>query len=307
MNLTTGHAVPQSDPPRPPRETLPTMYDLPSEFPEEPGLPDEFHALQPHLLSRSLSLVNYSRDQWFTGTDLNIYYDVHHPLWHKRPDWFLALDVPRLYEGTELRYSYVTWQEGRSPHIIIEFLSPGTEKQDLGRFYRAGKATPSAQNGNDHDTSNRDISKDNLSTNDGDTPHKLTVYERYLRVPHYLTYDRRRRSLRYFQLVGSVYQEQPLSDQAPLVWFDDLQVGLGIWEGEFEGILSHWLRWCDGTGQWLPTDTERERQAKEQERQAREQERQAREQERQAREQAQQRADRMAQRLRELGIDPDEI
>jgi len=25
----------------------PTMYDLPSEDPQEPGLPDEFHSLQP--------------------------------------------------------------------------------------------------------------------------------------------------------------------------------------------------------------------------------------------------------------------
>src|SRR3989475_12867996 len=32
---------PQTDPPRSPRETLPTMYDLPSEDPEEPGLPQE--------------------------------------------------------------------------------------------------------------------------------------------------------------------------------------------------------------------------------------------------------------------------
>jgi hypothetical protein len=40
MTYTTGHAIPQSSPPRPPRETLPTMYDLPSEWPEEPGLPD---------------------------------------------------------------------------------------------------------------------------------------------------------------------------------------------------------------------------------------------------------------------------
>jgi hypothetical protein len=37
----------QSNPPLPPKETLPTMYDLPSEDPEEPGLPDEFHLLQP--------------------------------------------------------------------------------------------------------------------------------------------------------------------------------------------------------------------------------------------------------------------
>jgi hypothetical protein len=43
MVFATGRSIPQSDPPRSPRETLPTMYDFPSEFPEEPGLPDEFH------------------------------------------------------------------------------------------------------------------------------------------------------------------------------------------------------------------------------------------------------------------------
>ena len=51
MAFATGSSVPQSDSPRwsetgpggpSPRETLPTMYDLPSEFPEEPGLPDVF-------------------------------------------------------------------------------------------------------------------------------------------------------------------------------------------------------------------------------------------------------------------------
>jgi hypothetical protein len=65
MTLTTGRSVPQSDPPKSPRETLPNMYDLPSEFPEEPGLPDvrasawrdEFHDLQPQLLRRTLALA----------------------------------------------------------------------------------------------------------------------------------------------------------------------------------------------------------------------------------------------------------
>jgi hypothetical protein len=45
----------QTDPPRPPQEVLPTMYDLPSEDPEEPGLPDEFHDLQPQLLRESFN------------------------------------------------------------------------------------------------------------------------------------------------------------------------------------------------------------------------------------------------------------
>ena len=47
--LTRLH-IKQTDPPRPPTETLPTMYDLPSEDPNETGLPDEYHYLQPQLL-----------------------------------------------------------------------------------------------------------------------------------------------------------------------------------------------------------------------------------------------------------------
>ncbi|WP_410503748.1 hypothetical protein [Leptolyngbya sp. 7M] len=82
--------IPQTDPPRSPRETLPSMYDLPSEDPEEPGLPDEFHDLQPQLLSRTLYLSQYSRNQCFTASDLNLYYDLNHPLWHKRPDYSWA-------------------------------------------------------------------------------------------------------------------------------------------------------------------------------------------------------------------------
>ncbi|MBW4575894.1 MAG: hypothetical protein KME08_11485 [Aphanothece sp. CMT-3BRIN-NPC111] len=36
-------AAPTCLPPLFPRFTLPTMYDLSSEYPEEPGLLDEFH------------------------------------------------------------------------------------------------------------------------------------------------------------------------------------------------------------------------------------------------------------------------
>ena len=50
------HPLAPVNPPRAPRETLPTMYDLPSEDLEEPGLPDEFHDLQPQLLSATLRL-----------------------------------------------------------------------------------------------------------------------------------------------------------------------------------------------------------------------------------------------------------
>ncbi|MEB3213063.1 MAG: Uma2 family endonuclease [Leptolyngbyaceae bacterium] len=302
MAYATGYSVPQSVPPKSPRETLPTMYDLPSEFPEEPGLPDEFHALQPQLLARTLTLTTYTRNEWFCGSDLNLYYDVQHPLWHKRPDWFLAVGVPRLYDGHDMRRSYVVWQEGESPTVVVEFLSPGTEASDLGRFYSGTDAVEPTDPADPPQAKKSDT-----------TPDKLTVYERYLRIPHYLVYSRHTRRLRYFQLLAGRYQERSLSTELPTVWLEDLTIGLGIWEGEFEGVSGHWLRWCDRDGNWLLTDTEQERHAKEQERFAKEQERfakeqerLAKEQERLAREQAEQRANQLEQRLRELGIDPDQ-
>ncbi|MDB9526131.1 Uma2 family endonuclease [Oscillatoria sp. CS-180] len=255
-SFATGYSVPQTDPPRSPRETLPDMYDLPSEYVGEPGLPDEFHDLQPQLLSRTLALKHYTNDEWFTGADLNLYYDVHHPLWYKRPDWFLAVDVPRLYDGHDMRRSYVTWQEGRNPHVLIEFLSPGTERDDLGRFYR----------GEEEEGRSPKTSADSV-TPPADTeqpPRKLVVYEQFLRIPHYLVYDRPTQRLRYFQFVGGQYQEQPVLATNPNVWLADLDIGLGIWQGTFEGIPGHWLRWCQEDGTWLLTDTERERAAREQ-------------------------------------------
>jgi len=245
---------------------------LPSEFPEEPGLPDEFHDLQPQLLSRTLHLRQYRREYWFSASDLNVYYDVHHPIWHKRPDWFLAVGVPRLYDGQDLRRSYVVWQEGRSPEIIVEFLSPGTEAEDLGRFLNTEEGEPE--------------NSGNGFTNRNAPPKKLEVYERYLRVPHYLVYSRYTQQLRYFKLIGSGYQEQAIAPTNPRVWLEELEVGLGIWEGTFEGITSAWLRWCDVEGNWLLTDTEQEQQARIQAERAQLQAEQQAEQERTNREQA---------------------
>jgi Uma2 family endonuclease len=72
-------------------DTLPTMYDLPSEDKEEMGLPDEFHDFQPKLLRET---CQPAVDEFFVGADLNLYYDVRQTNWYKRPDWFLVLGVP---------------------------------------------------------------------------------------------------------------------------------------------------------------------------------------------------------------------
>jgi Uma2 family endonuclease len=260
--MSQRYPIPQMEPPLSPRETLPTMYDLPSEAPEESGLPDEFHALQPQLLSATLRLNTYSRDQIFTGTDLNLYYDVRRPQWYKRPDWFLVVGVSRLYDGTDLRSSYVIWQEGVDPFVVVELLSPGTEKEDLGEKYTGllqsdssptielelGSSTDSVQQASDSST--KEI-----------PPKKWEVYEQILRVPYYVVFSRYTNQLRFFQLTAGQYQEQLLDSNHPRIWIAQLELGLGLWQGEFEGVTRQWLRWYDNQGNWIPTDGERATQA----------------------------------------------
>ncbi len=252
----------QTDPPRPPQEVLPTMYDLPSEDPEEPGLPDEFHDFQPQLLRETFKPPNYPANQIFVATDLNLYYDVRHLNWYKRPDWFAVVGVPRLYQGSDLRLSYVMWQEQVKPLIVVELLSPGTEKEDLGETEREDRQPPT----------------------------KWEVYERILGIPYYVLFDRYTNQFRAFRLENSGYREVIAEDK---LWLSEVTLGLGLWYGTFQGMERLWLRWYDAQGNWVATEVERERHRAEQERQRAEQERQRAEQERQ-------RADRLEAELKAL-------
>ena len=244
----------QTNPPFPAKTTLPTMYDLPSENPEESGLPDEFHLLQPELLRITFRPPNYSANQVFAASDLNLYYDPSHSQWYKRPDWFGVLGVSRLYEGRDLRLSYVTWQEGVNPFVVVELLSPGTEAEDLGRTLR-------------------DASQ---------PPNKWSVYEQILRIPYYVVFNRYTNELQVFGLMMNRYQPLPLEGQG--IWLEDAELGLGLWEGNYQGINRLWLRWYDRDQHWILTPTEQEAQRAEQEAQ---------------------RAERLAAQLRALGIEPE--
>ncbi len=253
------------------------MYDLPSEDPEEPGLPDEFHYLQPQLLSATLRLTQYAADQVFSVGDMNLYYDSRHPNWYKRPDWFAVVGVPRLYDGHDMRLSYVVWQEGVNPFVIVELLSPGTEKEDLGQTERGN----------------------------ADIPTKWEVYEQILRVPYYILFDRYTNALQAFHLVGGHYQ--PIENADQQVTISEWQLSLRTWTGEYEGVHRVWLRWFDAEGRLILTGAERATQAETEREaakaQAREAATEAEAAKAQARE-AEQRAEALAQRLRELGIDP---
>jgi Uma2 family endonuclease len=271
---------------------FPTMYDLPSDYPEDSGLPDEFHLYQPQVLSQTCKPPIYESDRVFIASDLNLYYDLNHLNWYKRPDWFVVINGTRLYQDREMRQSYVLWDEGKSPLLVVELISEGTEAEDLGRNVRKI----------------------------GSPPTKWEVYEQILQVPYYITFDERNSEFRKFRWQNGKYAE--LDREATKLWIDEMQLGLGICHGAYQGIEADWLRWYDADEVWLPTQEERtaqERQRAEQERQRAEQERQRAEQERQRAEQECQRAEQERQRaeqeqqkvealkaqLRALGIEPD--
>lgn len=264
------------------------MYDLPSEDPEEPGLPDEFHDWQAQLLSLTFRPPQYPASRVFSASDMNLYYDVRHAQWYKRPDWFGVVGVPRLYDDVDMRLSYVVWQEGVNPFVVVELLSPGTEKEDLGETDQE-KLPPESEKLVDNGQTIEPQRKDK-------PPRKWEVYEQILRIPYYVVFSRYSDQLRVFKQEGARYQELELQESR--VWMPELELGLGLWQGEYQGIERLWLRWYDAQGNWIPTEAEQERAQKAQALQQAEQERQRAEQ-------AESRLESLIQQLRESGIDPD--
>jgi Uma2 family endonuclease len=256
---------------------LPTMYDLPSEEVGEPGLPDEFCCLQGPLLSLTFRPPAWPELQVFSACDLYLYYDPTHTLWYKRPDWFGVVGVPSLYDGHDLRQSYVIWQERVTPTIAIEILSPGTEKEDLGRAKRK----------------------------QGKPPTKWEVYEQILQIPYYAVYDEIAYTFQLFQLINGKYEQIALG-QAP-VWIPELELSLGLWHGFWNKSTEWWLRWFDQAGNLILTPEEVQQQEKEIAQQERETAQQRAAQAEGEKEIAQQRAKRLAAKLRELGLDPEQI
>ncbi|MBW4665872.1 MAG: Uma2 family endonuclease [Cyanomargarita calcarea GSE-NOS-MK-12-04C] len=124
---------------------------------------------------------------------------------------------------------------------------------------------------------------------------KLHFYERILQVPTYVTYDPYEPSLEVRCLQNGRYILLD-ADAQGRVWIPELDLFLGIWSGERLGQTMNWLRWWDGAGNlllWSSEQVEQERQRAEQERQRAEQERQ--------------RAEAFAAKLRELGVNPDDL
>jgi hypothetical protein len=120
----------------------------------------------------------------------------------------------------------------------------------------------------------------------GKLDRKLEKYAR-INVLYYIVYDPQLKlkgdALRVFVLRDGEYQELERH------YLSRVGLGLKLWDGVFEDKEDTWLRWCDAQGNIIPTGEERARM------------------EAAARQEAEDRAAQLAAKLRELGIDPDQL
>jgi Uma2 family endonuclease len=204
----------------------PTMDDLPSEFPGEEALPDEFHALFAILLMETFLPKTFPLDRVFSVLDMYLYFQFRGKTRGFRPDWFGAVDVPRLYEGRRTRKSYVVSAEGKPPFIIVEALSKGTEDSDLGRG-----AWP----------------KENA-------PSKWDVYETVLKIPYYVTINHETDEVQLFRHDGTMFVRETSPDGR--MWMPEIGLSVGPWHGTFQDQETVWIRFFDENGVLIPSKDE---------------------------------------------------
>jgi Uma2 family endonuclease len=117
---------------------------------------------------------------------------------------------------------------------------------------------------------------------------KFWVYEQAIRVPFYAIYEVNKASVEVYHLVDGHYELLPANEQGHYP-IPPMGVELGIWQGQYQNMTAPWLRWWDEQGNLLLSSEERSQLLTQQ------------------LEQEQQKAERLAEKLRQLGIDPDQL
>jgi Uma2 family endonuclease len=255
-----------------PSITLPPTQD---ELPCDDGIPMETqrHKMQMDLLLDTLQFWLDQQEEGYIGGNMFIYFSTRQVRNQdfRGPDFFAVLGVPK-----KERKSWVVWEEGKAPNVVIELLSETTAQQDKER--------------------------------------KKEIYQNQLRVPEYFWYDPfHPEDFAGFYLNGGQYRPlEPDTDNS----YVSQQLGLKSvqWRGSYKTVETVWLRWATLEGELLPTENELRREAQQQAQQAQQQAQQAQQQAQQAQQevqqarqeaqQAQQTNEKLAAKLRELGIDP---
>ncbi|MBD1925271.1 Uma2 family endonuclease [Trichocoleus sp. FACHB-90] len=110
---------------------------------------------------------------------------------------------------------------------------------------------------------------------------KFWVYEQAIRVPFYGIYEVNLARVEVYQLINGRYHVMQPNERGHYP-IEPLGVELGIWQGQYMNMELPWLRWWDHEGNLLLTGWERNQLAEE-------------------------RAERLAERLRAMGVNPDEL
>lgn len=190
----------------------PTQDELP--FDDGEPMESECHALQLPLLKDPL--MNYWKDRtdFYVGTNMFVYFSPKQEKTHdfRGPDVFVVQGVDR-----HPRKSYLVWEEGKGPDVVIELIAPTTADEDKGP--------------------------------------KKKVYQDKLRVPEYFWCDPYSNDFSGFSLQDGKYKRiKP--DAKGMLHSAQLSLALTRWQGTYEGVDANWLRWATPKGILLPTSQE---------------------------------------------------
>jgi len=263
--------------PSPKTESIVTWEALPADFvlPDDP-VENNQQPLLAAALTDALADAGRIQPEMLIVSNFGLVATVKKKTVVKAPDWLYVPQVYPLFNKT-VRRSYTPNLEGAPVAVVMEFLS------DADGAELSIRGTP---------------------------PYgKFYFYEQILQVPTYVIYDTYEVNLEVYYRENGRYV-LAAADEHGRVWIPELKLFLGIWWGEHLLQSMNWLRWWDEAGNlllWSAERAEMEHQRAEQEHQRAEQESQRAEQESQRAEQESQRADLLAAKLRELGVDPDQL
>jgi len=197
-----------------PEITLPPGQD---ELPYDDGVPMETarHRMQLEMLIHALEFWLDQREDGFIGGNMFVYFSLAQVRNQsfKGPDFFVVLGVPK---GE--RKSWVVWEEGKGPDVVIELLSESTAAVD--------KTV------------------------------KKQVYQDQLKVAEYFWFDPfNADDWAGFSLRTGKYEAIQPDEQSRLL-SQCLGLALVRWQGIYQDVEATWLRWATLGGALLPTPQE---------------------------------------------------
>ena len=281
IDIRTDQAMKVSEPGPLPMEQWPSVEHLVTE--DNTPVDNLFCEKQQRLLTEPLYTSWRTEVPFIAMANVGLFYAIRVPPYV--PDVLLSLNVqaPESLFPKSNR-SYFVWEYGKPPEVVIEIVS------------------------------NRE------GNEDGD---KLLGYAR-IGIPFYVIYDPelwlRAEKLKFFELRGGQYEHI----QGDTLLMPSMELGLKLWRGSFEGHTDEWLRWTDLSGAPIATGAERvgqeqlradeehhradaEHHRADAEQQRADAEQQRADTEKKRADAERQRAEILAEKLRQLGVKPEEI